>query len=245
MGDLFPYGLDAPPVVRNLALAALVCWVVFGLILTTWLPITVNGALWPALSLSLGAAAMIRSSRFGKVHRRERLLEQLSWRGDERVLDLGCGRGLMAVAAARRVPRGQVTGIDIWQSEDLSGNGAEAVARNAAHEGVTDRVTTQTADMRKLPFDDDSIDIVVSSVAIHNIYEVEGREAAIDEIVRVLVPTGQVLIDDIRHLPQYATRLRAAGFEVSLNRGWASWFWRLVSFGSLAPDTVIGRKPPA
>ena len=151
----------------------------------------------------------------------------------------------MAVAAARRVPRGQVTGIDIWQSEDLSGNGAEAVARNAAHEGVTDRVTTQTADMRKLPFDDDSIDIVVSSVAIHNIYEVEGREAAIDEIVRVLVPTGQVLIDDIRHLPQYATRLRAAGFEVSLNRGWASWFWRLVSFGSLAPDTVIGRKPPA
>ena len=57
MGDLFPYGLDAPPVVRNLALAALVCWVVFGLILTTWLPITVNGALWPALSLSLGAGA--------------------------------------------------------------------------------------------------------------------------------------------------------------------------------------------
>lgn len=44
----------------------------------------------------------------------------------------------MAVAAARRVPCGQVTGIDIWQSEDLSGNVADAVAANVAREGVAD-----------------------------------------------------------------------------------------------------------
>lgn len=55
--------------------------------------------------------------------------------------------------------------------------------------------------MRELPFDASSLDIIVSSVAIHNIYDVEGRDRAIDEIIRVLVPSGQVLIDDIRHLP--------------------------------------------
>ena len=242
MKDLFPYGLDAPPVVRNLSLAALVCWLMFGLSFTTWLPVTINGMIWPALSFSLGAAAMMWSSGSRKLRRRERLLNQLTWRGTERVLDIGCGRGLMAVAAARRVPHGQVTGIDIWQSDDLSGNGADAVAANAAREGVADRVTTKTADMRKLPFEAGSMDIVVSSVAIHNIYQVEGRDRAIDEIARVLATSGQVLIDDIRHLPQYAERLRAAGFELTLSRGMDTWFWRLVSFGSLAPGTVIGRK---
>lgn len=242
MKDLFPYGLDAPPVVRNLALAALVCWLMFGVSFTNWLPITINGLIWPAMSFSFGAAAMMWSSGVGKLRRRERLLNQLTWRGNESVLDIGCGRGLMAVAAARRVPGGRVIGIDIWQSEDLSGNGAEAVAANAAREGVPDRVTTQTADMRALTFESGSMDIVVSSMAIHNIYKVEGRDRAIDEIVRVLAPWGQVLIDDVRHVPQYATRLRAAGFEMTVSRGTGSWFWRLVSFGTLAPGTIIGRK---
>jgi SAM-dependent methyltransferase len=244
MKQLFPYGLDAPPVVRNLALCALACWLLFALSFTHWSPITINGFEWPALTFSFGAAAMIWSSRYGKLRRREQLLDRVRWHGNERVLDIGCGRGLMAVAAARRAPRGQVTGIDIWQSEDLSGNGPEAVAANAEREGVAARVDTRTADMRELPFADATVDIVVSSTAIHNIYQAEGRDRAIDEIVRVLRPAGQVLIDDIRHLPQYAARLRAAGFEVILSRGMGSWFWRLLSLGNLAPGTLVGHKPP-
>ena len=103
-------------------------------------------------------------------------------------------------------------------------------------------VSTRTADMRELPFENGTIDIVVSSVAIHNIYDAAGRDRAIDEIARVLKPSGQLLIDDIRHLPQYAARLRAGGVEVTLTRGLDSLFWRLVSFGSLAPGTLVGRK---
>jgi arsenite methyltransferase len=97
--------------------------------------------------------------------------------------------------------------------------------------------------MRQLPFADQTIDIVVSSTAIHNIYQREGRDQAIDEIVRVLRPGGQVLIDDIRHLPQYAARLRAAGFQFTLTRGIGSWLWRLMSAGTLAPGTLVGSKP--
>ncbi|MGH8126110.1 MAG: class I SAM-dependent methyltransferase [Rhodanobacteraceae bacterium] len=245
MRNWFPYGLDAPPVVRNLALAALACWLLFALGFSSILPIKITGFEWPALALTLGALSMIWSSRYGKLRRREQLLDRLPWRGDERVLDIGCGRGLMAVAAARRVPHGRAIGVDIWQSEDLSGNGPDAVAANAAREGVADRVETRTADMRELPFDDASIDTVVSSTAIHNIYKVEGRTRALDEIVRVLKPGGRVLIDDIRHLPQYAEHLRGAGFIVGLTRGVGSWFWRVVSFGSLAPGSLTGRKPEA
>ncbi|GLQ98031.1 class I SAM-dependent methyltransferase [Dyella mobilis] len=243
MKTLFPYGLDAPPVVRNLVLGSLACWLVFALNAAHRLPIIVNGLQWPGLSLAIGALAMIWSSHYGKLRRREKLLDHLDWRGDEHVLDIGCGRGLMAVAAARRTPRGRVTGIDIWQSEDLSGNGPDAVAANAAREGVAARVETRTADMRQLPFADGAIDTVVSCAAIHNIYQAEGRDRAIDGIARVLRPGGQVLIDDIRHLPQYAERLRAAGFEVDLMHGIDSVFWRVLSLGSLAPGTLVGRKP--
>ncbi|GFZ89457.1 class I SAM-dependent methyltransferase [Dyella caseinilytica] len=242
MKQLFPYGLDAPPVVRNLVLCSLACWLLFALNFTHWVPITINGFQWPALSFGLGAAALIWSSCYGKLRRRETLLDQLHWSGAERVLDIGCGRGLFAVAAARRVPQGHVTGIDIWQSEDLSGNSPEAVADNALREGVADRVDTRTADMRKLPFADGTVDTVVSSVAIHNIYQAEERDRAIDEIARVLRSGGQVLIDDIRHMSQYAKRLRAAGFEVSLTHDVASWFWRVISFGNLVPGTLVARK---
>jgi arsenite methyltransferase len=242
MKQLFPYGLDAPPVVRNLVLCSLACWIVFALSFTHWLPIIIHGTEWPALAFGMGATVMVWSSGYGKLRRREKLLDRLHWHGNERVLDIGCGRGLLAVAAARRVPQGQVTGIDIWQSEDLSGNGPDAVAANALREGVADRVDTRTTDMRKLPFADGTIDTVVSSWAIHNIYQQEGRDQAIDEMVRVLRSGGQVMIDDIRHVSRYAERLRGAGFEVALTRGAYSWFWRVLSFGNLVPGTLVGCK---
>lgn len=245
MREWFPYGLDAPPVVRNLALAALACWLLFALSCTTWLPITIHGMPWPACGFSFGALAMVWSSGYGKLRRRETLLDRLSWRGDEQVLDIGCGRGLYAVAAARRVPHGHVTGIDIWQAEDLSGNGPAAVAENAAREGVAARVATLTQDMRQLPFADGSIDVVVSSQAIHNLYQFADRDRAIDEITRVLRPGGQVLIDDIHHLPPYAAWLARGGVESTLTRGIDGIGWTLLSFGSLRPGTLLGRKREA
>lgn len=244
MRDWFPYGLDAPPVVRNLALAALAGWILFAFAVAGTLPVWVQFFGYPAIGFTLGAVSMLWGSRFGKVRRRERLLDRLPWRGDECVLDLGCGRGLLAVGAARRVPRGRVIGVDIWQAEDLSGNRPEAVAANARREGVDAHVEVRTADMRQLPLDDASIDAVVSMTAIHNIYQPAGRERALDEAVRVLKPGGCILIDDIRHLAQYAARLRGAGCEVRVTRGPGQWWTRLTTFGNLAPGTLVGRKPP-
>ena len=102
---------------------------------------------------------------------RERLLDSIPWRGDERVLDVGCGRGLMLIGAARRLTSGRATGIDLWQSEDQSGNRPETTRSNAAAEGVADRVEILTGDARKLPFEPGTFDFVVSSWALHNLYE--------------------------------------------------------------------------
>src|SRR6476646_6044938 len=97
------------------------------------------------------------------------LLDNLGLRGDERILDLGCGRGAVLLRAAQHLTTGRAVGVDLWQSADQSGNSAEATRRNAIAEGVADRVELHTGDLMALPFEDNSFDFVVSSLAIHNI----------------------------------------------------------------------------
>jgi ubiquinone/menaquinone biosynthesis C-methylase UbiE len=247
------YGLDAPGVVRNLFLAG-------GLGLAIWA--TAAAGLWSGqvgpvvvapmglaagLSLTLTGVWMVWHSKVGKFHGRERLLDRLAWRGDETALDVGCGRGLLLTAAARRVPRGKAVGIDIWQAEDLTGNRPEATLENARLEGVADRVEVRTADMRQMPFPDGTFDVVVSNVAIHNLYQPAEREQAIAEIARVLKAGGQALINDIRHGDEYAAAFAKHGCpEVRrLSSRWGALAVALFTFGSLRPATLLARKASA
>ncbi len=59
------------------------------------------------------------------------LLDQLNLRGDERILDMGCGRGAVLLMAAQRLTTGRAVGMDLWRSFDQSGNSADATRRNA------------------------------------------------------------------------------------------------------------------
>src|SRR6516165_5086515 len=160
------YGIDAPVVVRNLflvgiigfsawALAALASWSARFDVPKPVLVITGMG-LTTGIGCSLMAVWMLWHSRIGKLRSRERLLDRISWSGQEQVLDVGCGRGLLLIGAAKRLSTGRATGIDIWQAEDLTGNGPEAALENARRERVAERVAVQTADVRKLPFFDGS-----------------------------------------------------------------------------------------
>jgi ubiquinone/menaquinone biosynthesis C-methylase UbiE len=154
---------------------------------------------------------MLWSSRVAKLQLRDQLLESLALQPDDKVLDVGCGRGLMAIAAAKRLKSGKVTGIDTWSPRDLSGNSAEAVKQNAKLEGVADRVRIETCDARKLPYPDNQYDAVVSSLAIHNIPEPDERTQAVLEMFRVLKPGGRMLIFDLFYTGSYAQVLREAG----------------------------------
>ncbi|QDZ09082.1 class I SAM-dependent methyltransferase [Sphingomonas panacisoli] len=157
------------------------------------------------------AAWMVVSSRWLKPQVLKSLLDQHAWRGDEAVLDIGCGRGLVAIAAARRAPHGYVTGIDLWQEVDLAGNSPAAIHANAVAAGVADRLTVDTGDARALPYPDASFDVVASMTAIHNIPDAAGRTTAIAEAWRVTRPGGQILIYDIRHARAYAAQLKTLG----------------------------------
>src|ERR1035438_5167674 len=85
-------------------------------------------------SMLIVAGPLVRSSKSGKRIVREQLIDGLALRGDETVLDVGCGRGLLLTSAARRLTTGKAIGIDLWQSDDLSGNRPEATLANAQAE---------------------------------------------------------------------------------------------------------------
>ncbi|MEO6707949.1 MAG: class I SAM-dependent methyltransferase [Planctomycetota bacterium] len=172
--------------------------------------LSMNG-LTTAIICLVMASWMIASSKWLKHRVARAMLDSRSWRGDESVLDIGCGRGLLAVNAAKRVLRGHVTGVDIWQERDLGGNSPAAIRANAEVAGVADRLSVDTGDARALPYPDGSFDVVVSMTAIHNIPSRAGRTAAIAEAWRVTRPGGEILMFDIRHARSYAAQLRAAG----------------------------------
>lgn len=211
------YGLDAPGVVRNLALGGLAAAIVA--VAVQFLPLQPGDRNIASVWFSLTAAALfvevawlVYSSRVGKLRQGQILFDSLGLKGDEHVLDVGCGRGLLLVEAAKRLPHGLAVGIDLWSARDLSGNRPAATLENARREGVEARVKVETGDMRKLPFPDDSFDVAVASMAIHNVRDASGREAAVREIDRVLKPGGRVALLDFARTGEYERALRAAGW---------------------------------
>ena len=122
------------------------------------------------------ALSFFYTTRRGKFVVWNSILDGLHLRGDERVLDMGCGRGAVLLLAAQHLTTGKAVGVDLWRRLDQSGNSLEATRRNAIAEGVSDRVELHTANMMALPFEDDSFDVIVSNFAIHNISGRAGRK---------------------------------------------------------------------
>jgi arsenite methyltransferase len=218
------YGVDAGYLIPLAGILTLGI-VVTAAVLRAWVPLI---AACTSLSF-LGTG--FHTSRRGKFLVWEEVLDGLHLRGDERVLDLGCGRGAVLMAAAKRLTSGRGVGVDIWSRADQSGNSIDATLANAEAEGISARVTPLTADMRALPFPADTFDVVVSNVAIHNIRGARGRAVAIDEAVRVLRPSGRLLVADLAHTSAYSRRLGELGLlEVGRRSlGWRMWWggpWR-------------------
>ena len=124
------------------------------------------------------------------------ILDSLEWRGDERVLDVGCGRGLWLVNAAKHLRSGLAVGVDTWSGRLQSGNNPERTLENAEIEGVADRVEVKDGEAQQLPFGDASFDLVISSLVVHHVPK-QFRNGALREMVRVLRPGGGILMLEI------------------------------------------------
>src|SRR5689334_19725658 len=117
------YGVDAPyaPILMALGGAALLALSVMRMVeggrLVGVIPPAFGGT-W----LLLNAAVFVHTTRAGKFTVWSELLDQLALKGDERLLDIGCGRGAVLLMAAKRLPRGRAVGVDLWSTTDQSGN---------------------------------------------------------------------------------------------------------------------------
>jgi arsenite methyltransferase len=98
-------------------------------------------------------------------------------------------------------------------------------------------VEIETGDMRALPFTDASFDLIVSSLAIHNIRKDVDRRQAVAEGFRVLKPGGRMVLADIRATATYADALRTLGASTIERRrlGWRFWWGNPVAATTLLP----------
>jgi arsenite methyltransferase len=233
------YGLDGGRAVRAMFIIGS-AGAIGGFLLERWTLSAHQGLAYTlqifGFSFLVLASLLLASSRFGKLHARDRILARLKLRGDETVLDVGCGHGLLLIAAAKLLPRGHAVGIDLWSQWQQSDNSREATLRNATLEGVAPRVSIHDGDMRKMPFAEHSFDATVAHFAIHNIPSRDGRREAIREIVRTLNPGGQVAISDLHGVKFYADELRKSKMvDVEISG---------LSFWTFPPArTVTARKP--
>ncbi len=236
------YGIDAPAVLRNLFLIGGLC-LLLGLLLPPVVHLgQVNLAarptfLWPAFFLLFEACLYLLYVKFGKFRHRDFMLGMHDWRGDEQVLDVGCGRGLLLAGAAKRLnAEGHATGLDIWSTADLSGNAETATLHNLELEGVASRCTLVSRSAAEMPFADAAFDVIVSNLCLHNLYDRPTRLAALRHIARVLRPGGVALISDYKLTSEYAKEFQQLGLQVQKKRGSL-----LTTFPPLT--VVIARKP--
>jgi ubiquinone/menaquinone biosynthesis C-methylase UbiE len=119
---------------------------------------------------------------------RARIVELAALQPGERVLDVGCGTGGLAIAAAARVgPTGRVHGVDA--SPEMVARGRHRAARARVS------IVLEVAPVEALPFPDRAFDVVLSSLMLHHLPE-DVRRLAFAEIRRVLCPGGRLLAVD-------------------------------------------------
>jgi ubiquinone/menaquinone biosynthesis C-methylase UbiE len=189
---------------------------------------------------------LLSFGRLAALHRK--IVELARIRSGERVLDVGCGPGRLAMLAGIAVgPAGEACGID--PAPEM----VELARRKAAQAGVT--VRFEVGVIETLPYPPDHFDVVLSSLMLHHLPD-ELKRRGLAEIHRVLKPAGRLVAVDFGATPRegighllcvlrlrtgwdHAERLRAmlgdAGFDVV----------EIGSTGHRGVAFVRGRKPPA
>jgi len=136
---------------------------------------------------------------------KRRLLEQAELGATQRVLDLGCGTGTLAILAKQMCPDAHVTGCD-GDPQVLSR--ARGKADRAGVQIQLDRALSYS-----LPYGDAGFDRVLSSLFFHHLLLAD-KERTLREVVRVLRPGGELHVCDWGRLSSPLMRVLFLGVQL-------------------------------
>jgi SAM-dependent methyltransferase len=167
-----------------------------------------------------------RGQNEDQIAMRAACLDLLQISAGERVLDVGCGTGVVTRDVARRVgPTGHVVGLDPGRIM------LEVAQEIAQQEGVAGQMELRVGDIAALPFGDATFDVVVAITVLSHAAGGQGAvpgEQAVAELVRVVRPGGRVGILDldgdawiVSHPDRELTRrIVAAGSDYAIGDSW-------------------------
>jgi len=237
------YGIDDPRTIIELGVAGILS-VVVGIFISSYTATSNPRAAATALLVGPGVGFLILvvvtalywSSRLGKVREMTKIVNAIPWGGGEVVLDLGCGRGLAMVMAAKRLENGYALGVDTWSKARIYGNDPHSILANALREKVLSKVEAVKGFSTQLPLADGSVDTILSAVAIHSLAPRRHRQALFTEIARVLKQGGRIGILDAGNGREYSALLDKVGLrDIEMHR---------LRFSSFPPfHVVLARKP--
>lgn len=131
----------------------------------------------------IGCTLMGLGGRF-----RNAIINRLGIAGTEKVLDAGCGTGALLMALKGRYPDIVAEGLD---PDEIA---LEIAKKKSGRKGLD--IKWHLGFMEKMPFDDGSFDIVVSTLALHHVNP-EKKLPALMECRRVLRPSGRMVLVDV------------------------------------------------
>lgn len=129
------------------------------------------------------------------------LISHIDWNGKGKALDIGCGSAALTIKIARKYCGVSITGIDYWSEEwDYCKKQCE---ENAVIEGTADRTKFLQASASKLPFADNTFDLVVSNLTFHEVKDSKNKIDVVKEALRVLNQGGRFVFQDLFFLERY------------------------------------------
>lgn len=219
MGKKIDYGIDAPGVIRNLICGGIFFYVLAIFLIPHmghfWETYMVGAFFYTGIFMVIEGLLMYWYSRYGKLKHRDRMLAMYTFTGNEKVLDVGTGRGLLMIGAAKKLnlTQGKSIGIDIWQKKDLSQNTMQNALENAKNEGVLEKVEIKNDNIVQSEFESDSFDLILSNLCLHNIKDRSQRKQACQEIFRLLKIGGVAIISDYKYSSYYKKIFEQLGME--------------------------------